>query len=261
MQLVDGELLLSASDLIDFLECEHLTWLGGIFLDHTRRMHPDVCDFVSHAVYQGRLSAIDECTTQSIECDGPLSGTGVRAILLDHDGNTHQSPEEAERIAIESRWPPRRARRSRATSNPLLPQPPQRGNLAREVHRRARLQPQAADDPLPHRRTDATGERALPAGGDGGRRGQPDVGAGMVTGGEPGGVNTLIDFASMSSASCACVTASFTFCPASTIEPAVNSNTIVTWNFISPPCSPAASLAGYCGQSTHRFRGGALLAR
>jgi predicted RecB family nuclease len=73
----------------------------GIFLDHTRRMHPDVCDFVSHAVYQGRLSAIDECATQSVECDGTLSGTGARAILLDHDGNTRQSPEEAERIAIE----------------------------------------------------------------------------------------------------------------------------------------------------------------
>ena len=27
----------------------------GIFLDHTRRMHPDVCDFVSQAVYEGRL--------------------------------------------------------------------------------------------------------------------------------------------------------------------------------------------------------------
>jgi hypothetical protein len=33
MQLVDGELLLSASDLIDFLECEHLTWLD---LEHAR---------------------------------------------------------------------------------------------------------------------------------------------------------------------------------------------------------------------------------
>ena len=35
----------------------------GVFLDHTRRMHPDVCDFVSQAIYQGRLSAIAECAS------------------------------------------------------------------------------------------------------------------------------------------------------------------------------------------------------
>ena len=73
----------------------------GIFLDQTRRMHPDVCEFVSRAIYQGRLSAITECATQRVTCDGPLTGTGVRAILLDHDGNTRQSPEEAERITAE----------------------------------------------------------------------------------------------------------------------------------------------------------------
>ena len=28
----------------------------GVFLDVTRRMHPDVCRFVSEAVYEGRLS-------------------------------------------------------------------------------------------------------------------------------------------------------------------------------------------------------------
>lgn len=73
----------------------------GVFLDHTRRMHPDVCDFVSRAVYEGRLSAIEECAAQRVEVNGPLAGTGVRAILLDHDGNTRQSTEEADRIAAE----------------------------------------------------------------------------------------------------------------------------------------------------------------
>ncbi len=75
----------------------------GVFLDRTRRMHPNLCEFVSQAVYQGRLSAIDECSRQRIDCDGPLTGTGVRAILLDHTGNTRQSTEEAERIAEEIR--------------------------------------------------------------------------------------------------------------------------------------------------------------
>jgi predicted RecB family nuclease len=71
----------------------------GIFLDHTRRMHPEVCEFVSQAIYQGRLSAIEECATQDVACEGPLTGTGVRTIPLDHEGNTRQSPEEAELIA------------------------------------------------------------------------------------------------------------------------------------------------------------------
>lgn len=75
----------------------------GVFLDHTRRMHPDVCEFVSRAVYQGRLSAIEECATQNVETHGPLTGTGVRTILLQHDGNTRQSPEEAQRITDEIR--------------------------------------------------------------------------------------------------------------------------------------------------------------
>ncbi len=32
----------------------------GIFLEHTRRMHPDVCRFVSEAVYEARLGSIPE---------------------------------------------------------------------------------------------------------------------------------------------------------------------------------------------------------
>ena len=32
----------------------------GVFLDRTRRMHPDVCRFVSDVVYDGRLFGIPE---------------------------------------------------------------------------------------------------------------------------------------------------------------------------------------------------------
>jgi uncharacterized protein len=71
----------------------------GVFLDQTRRMHPDVCHFVSQAVYEGRLSAIAECAVQDIQCDGALTGTGVRSILLHHVGDTRRSTDEAERIA------------------------------------------------------------------------------------------------------------------------------------------------------------------
>jgi predicted RecB family nuclease len=70
----------------------------GIFLDRTRRMHPDVCRFVSEVIYESRLDAIDECARQKIEAPGALTGTGVRFIPAGHAGNTRVSTEEAELI-------------------------------------------------------------------------------------------------------------------------------------------------------------------
>jgi len=71
----------------------------GIFLDRTRRMHPDVCRFVSEVVYESRLHAIPECESQRIDAAGTLNGTGVRFIEVHHDGNTRASTEEADAIA------------------------------------------------------------------------------------------------------------------------------------------------------------------
>ncbi|MHB1865445.1 MAG: TM0106 family RecB-like putative nuclease [Candidatus Saccharimonadales bacterium] len=70
----------------------------GIFLDQTRRMHPDVCRFVSEVVYESRLHAIPECSNQRIHATGALAGTGVRFIEVHHEGNTRASPEEADAI-------------------------------------------------------------------------------------------------------------------------------------------------------------------
>jgi superfamily I DNA and/or RNA helicase len=71
----------------------------GIFLDRTRRMHPDVCRFVSEVVYESRLHAIPECENQRIHATGALTGTGVRFIEVRHEGNTRASTEEADAIA------------------------------------------------------------------------------------------------------------------------------------------------------------------
>jgi uncharacterized protein len=73
----------------------------GVFLDHTRRMHPDICQFISDAIYEGRLSAVAECARQRIVSKSGLSGTGVRARLLDHEGGTRLSQEEAVCVADE----------------------------------------------------------------------------------------------------------------------------------------------------------------
>ncbi len=71
----------------------------GVFLEETRRMHPDVCRFVSEAIYEGRLRWEPSCERQAVEAAGPLTGTGVRSIPVAHEGNTRESPEEAAVVA------------------------------------------------------------------------------------------------------------------------------------------------------------------
>jgi uncharacterized protein len=72
---------------------------SGVFLEETRRMHPDVCEFVSRAIYESRLRSEENCALQGIEAGGDLTGTGVRMLAVPHEGNTRQSIEEAEAIA------------------------------------------------------------------------------------------------------------------------------------------------------------------
>ncbi len=68
----------------------------GLFLEHSFRMHPDVCRFVSEAFYEGRLESAPECARQTTEL-----GTGLRFVPVDHVGNRQASSEEAEAIARE----------------------------------------------------------------------------------------------------------------------------------------------------------------
>lgn len=71
----------------------------GIFLDHTHRLHPDICKFVSEVVYEGRLATDDECARQRVGGSGPLSGAGIRWHPVDHAGNRISSLEEADAVA------------------------------------------------------------------------------------------------------------------------------------------------------------------
>lgn len=72
----------------------------GVFLDESWRMHPDLCDFVSDTMYDGRLRSEQACAVQSLESDG-LTGTGIRMINVEHADNGSRSVEEAQRIAEE----------------------------------------------------------------------------------------------------------------------------------------------------------------
>ena len=72
----------------------------GLFLSRTWRMHPDVCRFISETSYAGRLHSVPACERQRIDSAG-LSGTGLRWLPVEHEGNRASSSEEADRIAAE----------------------------------------------------------------------------------------------------------------------------------------------------------------
>jgi uncharacterized protein len=69
----------------------------GYFLDRTHRMHPAVCAPVSALAYEGRLQSYAEITAAR-RLDG--YAPGVHVIEVRHEGNSTESPEEADAIAI-----------------------------------------------------------------------------------------------------------------------------------------------------------------
>jgi predicted RecB family nuclease len=71
----------------------------GIFLEETWRLHPDVCAFISELFYDGRLLPRVENGKQRLNCQGPLDGTGLRYVPVDHAGNQNESSEEVARVA------------------------------------------------------------------------------------------------------------------------------------------------------------------
>lgn len=72
----------------------------GIFLGTSWRMHPEICDFVSRAMYGGDLRPVDGNEVQRVESSG-LSGSGLRMLACEHDDNRGRSQEEADLIAGE----------------------------------------------------------------------------------------------------------------------------------------------------------------
>jgi predicted RecB family nuclease len=75
----------------------------GLFLGESRRMHPDVCRFISESIYEGRLGSDTNCARQKIALS-PGANTFVKkesGILfsgVQHDANVQQSDEEVERV-------------------------------------------------------------------------------------------------------------------------------------------------------------------
>lgn len=65
----------------------------GIFLNVTHRLHPEICTFISEAIYDGRLVAGQDTVRQRIGA-GDDFGAGLRYWPIAHLGNSRESEEE-----------------------------------------------------------------------------------------------------------------------------------------------------------------------
>ena len=72
----------------------------GIFLKTTWRMHPDVCRFISDAVYDGRLEPEPQNAKRALllepDAHCALAPAGVKFIPVEHDACSQRSQEEAD---------------------------------------------------------------------------------------------------------------------------------------------------------------------
>jgi uncharacterized protein len=71
----------------------------GVFLPTTRRLHPDICTFISEVFYDGRLEPHPDNARQRVGPGGFVEGTGIRFIPVEHSDNQARSREEADLVA------------------------------------------------------------------------------------------------------------------------------------------------------------------
>ncbi|WP_422028786.1 TM0106 family RecB-like putative nuclease [Roseovarius sp.] len=69
----------------------------GIFLPVSRRMHPDVCRFISDQVYEGRLTSHPDTAIQLV-CSARFPEAGAFWVPVRHEGNAQVSTEEVATI-------------------------------------------------------------------------------------------------------------------------------------------------------------------
>ncbi len=96
----------SGASILEYLLQDHATIPSnlGVFLDTTRRMHPDLCAVVSSAVYENRLHAEAGNEKQVLIPPATLHDAfprtaGVVFVAVEHEGNTQGSAEEVDAIA------------------------------------------------------------------------------------------------------------------------------------------------------------------
>jgi uncharacterized protein len=94
----------SGTSILDYYLQDHATVPEdlGIFLPKTWRMRPEICSFISNAVYDGRLEH-ELCTeTRSIHLSKAATylhhSSGLLYVPVEHEGNTYESDEEVEAV-------------------------------------------------------------------------------------------------------------------------------------------------------------------
>jgi|HubBroStandDraft_4_1064222.scaffolds.fasta_scaffold00004_71 predicted RecB family nuclease len=70
----------------------------GIFLDRSYRMQPEICEFISDAMYEDRLHSAPQTTMHRVSTDTD-EYAGLYFIGIDHSANSSSSPQEAAEIA------------------------------------------------------------------------------------------------------------------------------------------------------------------
>lgn len=72
----------------------------GVLLSESWRMHPAVCAFVSERSYDAKLHSRPTCVARRVSAPvGRITGAGLRALAVAHEGRSQDSPEEADAIA------------------------------------------------------------------------------------------------------------------------------------------------------------------
>ena len=79
----------------------HLTMPDGqgLFLDVTRRLHPEVSKFTSEIFYEGKLTSLPRLERQMVGGGTPFDGAGLFYVPVVHKGNQNKSLEEVDAIA------------------------------------------------------------------------------------------------------------------------------------------------------------------
>jgi uncharacterized protein len=91
-----GPVSLSA---LEYFLGEHVTIPDdhGIFLPQSRRMHPELCCFISEQVYEGRLTSHPDTARQKVTAP-KWPTAGAYFVPVDHDSNIQISHEEIDAI-------------------------------------------------------------------------------------------------------------------------------------------------------------------
>ena len=71
----------------------------GLFLDVTRRLHPDICRFTSELFYEGKLHPLPGLEKQRVGNTKLFEGSGLFYMPVPHKGNQSRSDEEIDAIA------------------------------------------------------------------------------------------------------------------------------------------------------------------